>query len=131
MTKMAAMPIYGKNTLKFSSLKPEGQCPSNLVYSIRVSGPTKFIQMMIGLDLLYTKITFAPWCFYMEKCLNIRYFTETIEVCEWKVGTNSWLSEYMTTYYEHQRSRSFFDLFQWHSDLYFQTYSQAAGLTKI
>ena len=46
MTKMAAMPIYGKNPLK-SSPEPEGQWPWDLVCSIRDVGPTKFVHMMI------------------------------------------------------------------------------------
>ena len=36
-------------------------------------------------------------------------FIETIEVYELKVGTSSWLSEYMNTYV-YQRSRTLFDL---------------------
>ena len=46
MTKMAAMPIYGKNPLK-SSPEPEGRLPQDLVCSIGDVGPTKFVQMMI------------------------------------------------------------------------------------
>ena len=34
MTKMAAMPIYGKNLKKSSSPEPEGRFPRNLVCSI-------------------------------------------------------------------------------------------------
>ena len=47
MTKMAAMPIYGKSPLKSSSPEPEGRLPWDLVCSIRDVGPTKFVQMMI------------------------------------------------------------------------------------
>ena len=46
MTKMAAMPIYGKNLKKSSSSEPKGQWPWNLVCSIGCSSTTKFIQMM-------------------------------------------------------------------------------------
>ena len=46
MTKMAAMPIYGKNLKKSSSLEPKGWCPWNLVCSIGYSSTTKFVQMM-------------------------------------------------------------------------------------
>ena len=45
MTKMVAMPIYGK-TLKKWSLKPKGQRPWNLVCSIKYSNTTRFVQMM-------------------------------------------------------------------------------------
>ena len=48
MTKLAAMPIYGKQTLrKCSTPESEGQWPWDLVYSIRDVRPTKFDQMMI------------------------------------------------------------------------------------
>ena len=46
MTKMAAMPIYGKNLKKSSSPEPKGQWPWNLVYSIGCLSTTKFVQMM-------------------------------------------------------------------------------------
>ena len=46
MTKMATMPIYGKNHWKYISLESKGRWPWNLVYSIEYSSITKFIQMM-------------------------------------------------------------------------------------
>ena len=46
MTKMAAMPIYGKNLKKSSSLEPKGWWPWNLVCIIGCSSTTKFAQMM-------------------------------------------------------------------------------------
>ena len=46
LTKMAAMPIYGKNLKKSSSLEPKGRWPWNLVCSIGCMSTTKFIQMM-------------------------------------------------------------------------------------
>ena len=45
MTKMATMPIYGKN-IKKSSPEPKGWWPWNLVCSIGCSGTTKYVQMM-------------------------------------------------------------------------------------
>ena len=45
MTKMAAMPIYGKN-FKKSSSEPIGRYRWNLVYNITHSSSTKFAQMM-------------------------------------------------------------------------------------
>ena len=41
MTKMAAMPIYGKTPLKYSSREPEGRWPWDFVCSIGDVGPTK------------------------------------------------------------------------------------------
>ena len=46
MTKMAIMPIYGKNLKKSSSPEPKGQWPWSLVCSIRCSSTNKFVQMM-------------------------------------------------------------------------------------
>ena len=46
MTKMAAMPIYGKNLKKSSSPEPKGWWPWNIVCSIGCSSTTKFVQMM-------------------------------------------------------------------------------------
>ena len=46
LTKMAAMPIYGKNLQKSSSLEPKGWWPWNFVCSIDYSSTTKFVQKM-------------------------------------------------------------------------------------
>ena len=46
MTRMAAMPIYGKNLKKSSSLEPKGRWPWNIVCIIRCPSTTKFAQMM-------------------------------------------------------------------------------------
>ena len=43
MTKMAAMPIYGKNLKKSSSPEPAGRFPRNLVCSIGDSCPSYFV----------------------------------------------------------------------------------------
>ena len=45
MTKVAPMPIYGKN-LKKSPLEPKGWLPWNLVCNIEYSSTTKFVRMM-------------------------------------------------------------------------------------
>ena len=47
LSKMADMPIYGKNPLKSSYPEPEGWWPWDLVYNIFDVVPTKFVQMMI------------------------------------------------------------------------------------
>ena len=47
MTKMADMPIYGKNPVKPFSPEPEGWWPWDLICNIWDVGPTKFVQMMI------------------------------------------------------------------------------------
>ena len=47
LIKMATMPIYGKNTHKFSSPEPRKLLGWILVHGIRDSRSTKFVQMMI------------------------------------------------------------------------------------
>ena len=46
MTKIAAMPIYGKNMKNSSFLEPKGRWPWNVVSNIGCSSTTNFIQMM-------------------------------------------------------------------------------------
>ena len=46
LTKLAAMPIYGKNLKKSSSLEPKGRWPWKLVCSIGYSSTSKLDQMM-------------------------------------------------------------------------------------
>ena len=46
MTKMATMPIYGKNLKKSSSLEPINQWPWNVVFSIVYGSTTKVVQIM-------------------------------------------------------------------------------------
>ena len=101
---------YMVNTLKnISSLEPNSRCPWKLVCNIGYSSTIKFIQMTTlgwpwpisgegqiwSLMLLYEK--------------NIMEFSETIVVCDIKVGRVIQLNEYMNLY-EYQRPRSFIDL---------------------
>ena len=55
MTKMATMPIYGKNLKKSSSPEPIDLWPWNLACSIVYAGATKIVQSMTlpGLTLTY------------------------------------------------------------------------------
>ena len=74
MTKVAAMPIYGKNLKKSSSPEPIGRWPWNLVCSIRYLSTTKNIQMMtLG----------WPWLFLRQGQIwenaNALDFMESIE----------------------------------------------------
>ena len=72
MTKMATMPIYGKNPLKIFS---KTNRLITFIYSIRDWGPTNFVQMMIlGWQWpTYSKVNFAPKWFCMGKCLNTSF----------------------------------------------------------
>ena len=81
MTKMAAMPIYNTNFKKSSYPEPKSWWPLNLVWSIRCSSTTKFIQMMTlgwlwpilrqgqtcSLMLLYGKKV-KQWGFFQNYC---------------------------------------------------------------
>ena len=59
---MAAMPIYGENTWKYSSPEPRKFRGWILVYSIGDSVCTEFVQMMfVGWPLtFYGKVKFVP-----------------------------------------------------------------------
>ena len=69
MTKIAAVPIYGKNLKTSSSPEPKGRWPWNLVCSIGFSSTTKFVQMIpwVDLDLFKGKVKFGPLRFCIEK----------------------------------------------------------------
>ena len=103
-TIMAAMHICGKKLTQTSSLKPKSRLPWKLVRSFGYSSTTKFVD----LDLFYGKVKFVPLCFCMGKGKTMN-FSETIVVCDIKVGRCSQLNEDMNLY-ECQRSGSFTDL---------------------
>ena len=46
MLRVTWRPIYGKNLQKIPSSEPRGQWHRNLVYNIRYSSTTKFVQLM-------------------------------------------------------------------------------------
>ena len=91
MTKMATMPIYGKN-LKNSSPDPKGRWPWHLVFSIECMRTTTFVQMMTlgwpGPILRQLKVKFGPLWFCMEKKGKTMEFSETIVVCDLKLATD-------------------------------------------
>ena len=67
MTKMAAMPIYGKN-IKNSYLEPKGRWPWKLICSIKYSSTTKFVQMMpLGWPILRQSQIWSPMLLYGKK----------------------------------------------------------------
>ena len=63
---------------------------------------------LVDLDLFYGKVKFGPLCFCMEKGKTMD-FSETIVVCDIKVGICSQLNKYIN-FYEYQRSESFIEL---------------------
>ena len=91
MTKMATMPIYGKN-LKKSSTEPKGWWPWKLAYSIRV---LEFYQICSNDDpeLTLTHFTarssLVPYAFVWEKGKTMD-FSETIVVFDLKLSTDDW-----------------------------------------
>ena len=120
MTKMAAMPIYGKNLKKSSSLKSNSRWPWKLVCSIRCSSTTKCVQMM-PLEwpwlILQQGQIWSPMLLFGKK-LKQWIFQKLLWSYDIKVGRSSQLNEYMKLY-EYQRWRSFIDLGPIHSESVF------------
>ena len=114
MTNMAAMPIYGRKTLKKSSSpEPIDWWPWNLVCSIVYASTTKVVQI---------KSLGWPWpilCqgqIWLHRLLygrkwKLSIFSETNAALGLKVAWSIQLNELMKLS-EYQRSRSFFDLGQ-------------------
>ena len=77
MHKMAAMPIYGKNTLKIFLPGTTGQILMKLC--MKNQRPNSFIicanyYLWVDLDLFYGKVKFCNLGFYMGKCDNDGFF---------------------------------------------------------
>ena len=80
MTKMATMPIYGKNLKKSSSPEPIDRWPWNLVCSIAYASTTKIVQIIsLGWpwSILLQDQIWSQKLLYGEK-VKIIYFLETI-----------------------------------------------------
>ena len=105
MTKMAAMPIYGKNPLKSSSPEPTHWFPRNLVYSIGELAHHSLFKRWPSrdLDLSYGKVKFGYFGKWKVKSVD---FSETIAACDLKVGRCRQLIEIMKVC-EYWRSRPF------------------------
>ena len=88
MTKMAAMPIYGKNLKQSSSSKPKGRWPWNLfAASSAWVLPSLFKWWSwIDLDLFYGKVKLVSYAFVWEKGKTMD-FSETIAVYDLKLAT--------------------------------------------
>ena len=67
-------------------------------------------------DLLYSKVKFGPFCFWMAKCLSC-----TFPRNYWSLWGDSQINECMTIY-DNPRSRSFTDFIQGHSDSTFSNF---------
>ena len=109
MTNMAAMPIYGKNLKKSSSLEPIDRWPWNLVCSIVYAGATKIVQSMtLGWPwpILSQGQILSHRLLYGKKWKLL--FLEAIAALGLKVDWSIQLNELMKLS-EYQRSRSFFD----------------------
>ena len=87
---MAAMPIYGKNLKKSSSLEPKGLWPYILVCIIRSSSTNKFAQMMMlgwPWRILWQGQIWSLNAFVWEKGRTMD-FSETIVVYDLKLATD-------------------------------------------
>ena len=92
LTKMAAMPINGKNLKKSSSQEPKVRWPWNLVCIIGCSSTTKFVQMMtLGWPwpILRQGQIWSFMCLYGKKGKTMD-FSETIVLCDLKLATDDW-----------------------------------------
>ena len=80
MTKMAAMPICGKNPLQISFLEPVEQFQRNLVHVIIVApgtmAPHNLLKLLpwVDLDLFFSNVKFSDLGFYIEKCDSDGFF---------------------------------------------------------
>ena len=109
MTKMAAIPIYDKNNKIFFS-------GTKMLMTLKVCQHYRVLEYLQvcsnddpGLTLTYftASSNLVPYAFVLEKVKTMG-FSETIVVCDVKVGRCSQLNEY-TKLYEYQRSRSLTD----------------------
>ena len=105
MTNMAAMPIYGKNLKKSSSLEPKGQWRRKFECSIGYFQVYSNDEPELTLTYFTARSNLIPYAFVWEKG-KIMDFSETIVVYDIKVGRFSLLNEYMD-HYEYQKSGSF------------------------
>ena len=110
MTKMAPMPLSDKTPLKIFFSKISRHITLQTCYTALGTWTLQCLVKWwswVDLDLLYGNVNLASWV-CLRKCLNIRIYRNFCYL--WlKVGTNSWLSEYMNRF-EYQRSRSVFGL---------------------
>ena len=74
MTKMAAMLIYGKKTLKIFFPGTTGLILMKLCMKYQRPTPLIFCSNWVDLDLFYGKVKFCNLGFYMGKCDNDGFF---------------------------------------------------------
>ena len=85
MTKMAAMPIYGKNMKNSSSLEPKGWWPWKFVCSIKCYQICSNDDTGLTLTYFTTRSNLVPCAFVWEKVKTMD-FSETIVVYDIKGG---------------------------------------------
>ena len=110
MTKMAAIPKYGKNMNNSSSLDDF----ENLYAALNTGVLPNLFKWCpwVDLDLFYGKVKFGPLCFCMGKSSNNGFFRNYCRI--WYKSQFMHLTKQKL--YEYQRSRSFIDLGPNHSD---------------
>ena len=98
MTKMAAMPIYGKNLKKSSSLEPIDRWPWNLVCSIVYASTTKDYQGCsnydpgLTLDPFYAKVKFGHILFLLLQNLFFGKY-HSFRSQSWFKHSSEWVNE--------------------------------------
>ena len=94
MTKVAAMPIYGKKLKISSSVEPKGRWSRKLVCIIGYS--SLFKSWLWGdIDLFYGKVKFGPLCFCMGKKVKQWIFFRNYVVYYIKVGRCWWSTKWV------------------------------------
>ena len=125
LTKMAAMPIYGKNLFKTFLSETRRLITFKLGIQHQGLGPYRICSNDDpGLTLTY--FTARSTLLHDVEILG---FIETIDNNELKVGTNSWLCTWIHMSTRGQGHSSTFLLGHW--DIYFQTNCHAAGHIKV
>ena len=113
MSKLDAMPIYSKKTLKSSSLESKGRWSWNLERSITSSCTTVCSYNAPGLTMTYftARSNLVPYILVWEKIKTMEFsewktmeFSEIVVVYDIKVCRYSRLNGYMK-HYEYQRTR--------------------------
>ena len=103
MTKMAAMPIYGKK--KLQNLLQNQQADCHETWYVTLGTPANhslFKWPWSDLDLFFGRVKFCNLCFSVGKSIKVD-FSDTIAVCDLKLIELMKICEYW-------RSRSFLEL---------------------
>ena len=94
MTKMAAMPIYGKNPLKNLLSRNQWNDFNETWYVASGTQAHHYLFKLwprVDLDLFYGKVKFCNIGFYIEKCNSDGFFGNycSLSQCDLKIGRHT------------------------------------------